>query len=97
MLRKNRWFVLILCLVSHAGWALLDTAALFATQQQPLSLRWHQIKDAPAWFSGQPPQYNKVWKLAQVTLAPNESTTVHLAKGQWLRLYHPVTPIDVEQ
>ncbi len=90
-----RYLFLILALLPINSWALLDGADTGARQRQKSSLRWHQVKGAPIWFEGETPKVDKAWGLAKIELKPQQSVTLHLAQGQWLRLYHPQQAIDL--
>jgi hypothetical protein len=77
-------FFILWTVASHA---ILDETPINLSQPIEVPLHWENIKGVP-----KAPQSNADWGMHQVLLDPEQSVTVQLMPGKWLRIHNPDEP-----
>lgn len=67
--------------------AALDEVQVRLLRSYDLPLRWDNVERAPQWVSGVRPRYDSDARLHRVRLAPGESITVRVARGEQVRVW----------
>ncbi|MEN8216827.1 MAG: hypothetical protein ABFS56_10725 [Pseudomonadota bacterium] len=79
-------FFILWTVASHA---ILDEIPTNLSQPIEVPLHWENIKGIPLWVRGKAPESNADWGMHQVRLNHEQSVTVQLMPGKWLRLHNP--------
>jgi outer membrane protein OmpA-like peptidoglycan-associated protein len=74
--------------------AALDEVQVRLLQQYALPLRWDNVERKPQWVGGIRPSYDRQAGLHRVQLAPGESTTVRVARGEQVRVWRADGMLD---
>lgn len=80
--------VLTATLSLQAG-AALDEVQVRMLRPYAMPLRWDNVERAPQWVSGVVPGYRSEQGLHSVRLAPGESVTVRVSRGEQVRVWRP--------
>ncbi len=79
--------LLLLCpITAHA---LLGDIPTNLLEPIKVPLQWENVTETPLWVNGKAPEFNAHWGMHRVHLEPEQSVTVQLMPGKWLRIYHP--------